>query len=438
MKKTAGQKILFSAISALLLALCLLGSACAVNPVTGEQDFVLMSERQELNLGANYYPQTTQTSGGLPPQDKELQVYVDSVGRRLAATSHRPNLPWEFNVVNTDQVNAFALPGGKVSITRGLITKMRNEDELAAVLGHEIGHITARHSVVQYTRGILLSVAVAGVGVALSGSDYESVGKLAAGVAGTLLLLSYSRDQERQADELGNEYMVRNNYNPKAMVSLFMLFQSLHKSEPGLIEAMLSSHPLDSERIAAAQKRVEMTSPRLTNQPYKINAFNTALARQMKRKPAYEIAEQGDKLMGQKNYAQAVQKYHRAIEIFPGEAMFHTRLGVALTNQKKISQAAPEIARGAKLGRDTFLPNYVAGLFNWRRGDIRQALSDFERADKLLPSHTVNKFFLGACNERLGNKSRAVGIYRQLAASTPNSQAGKAARSRLTALGVRN
>lgn len=438
MKKPARQKRLFAVISAFILALCLLGSACAVNPVTGEQDFVLMSESQELNLGARYYSQTTQTSGGLPPQDHYLQIYVNYVGRRLASTSHRPNLPWEFNVVNTGQVNAFALPGGKISITRGLITKMRNEDELAAVLGHEIGHITARHSVVQYTRGVLLSVAVVGVGVALSGSDYETVGEMAAGAAGTLLLLSYSRDQERQADELGHEYMARNGYNPKAMVSVFKLFQSMRKSQPGLIDAMLSSHPLDAERIAAAEKRVEMTSPRLTNQPYKVDTFNEALAKQMQRKPAYEIAEQGAKLLKKKRYAQAAQKYRQAIKIFPGEAVFHTRLGVALTNQKKISKAAPEIARGAQLGQDTFLPNYAAGLFNWKRGEIRQALTNFERADELLPSHSLNKFFLGACNERLGNKSRAVGIYRKLIASTPKSQAGKAARSRLNTLGVRH
>jgi predicted Zn-dependent protease len=414
-----------------------LGAACAVNPVSGEQELVLMSEAQELNLGARYYPETTQTSGGVVPQDTGLETYVNQVGQRLAAASHRSRLPWEFNVVNTNEINAFALPGGKVSITRGLITKMQNEDELAAVLGHEIGHITARHSVAQYTRGVLITAMVAGVGLALTGSDYENVGKMVAGAAGTLLLLSYSRDQERQADELGHEYMVRNNYNPKAMPRVFQMFQSLRKSEPGLIESLLSSHPLDSERIAAAEKRVEMTSPRLTNQAYKVDAFKNAMAKQTARKPAYELAGKGDGFMAKKDYARAAQKYRQAIEIFPGEPIFHTRLGVALTNQKKMSEAAPEIARGAKLGKDVFLPNHAAGLFSWRQNNLRQALTYFERADRLLPSHVVNKFFVGACNERLGNKRQAIGIYRQLVAISPKSDVGKAAQARLTALGVR-
>jgi len=425
------------AILALLLAMSLWGAACAVNPVSGEQEFVLMSETQELSLGARYYPETTQTSGGLPPQDQALQSYVNQIGQRLAATSHRPRLPWEFNVVNTNQINAFALPGGKVSITRGLITKMQNEDELAAVVGHEIGHITARHSVAQYTRGVLITTMVAGVGLALSGSDYENLGKMVAGAAGALLLLSYSRDQERQADELGHGYMVKNGYNPRAMTKVFTMFQSLRKSEPGLIESLLSSHPLDSERIAAAEKRVEMTSPRFTNQPYKVDAFKKTLAKQMARKPAYDLAEKADAQLAKKSYASAAQTYRQAIEIFPGEPMFHTRLGIALTNQKKTAEAAPEIARGAQLGKDVFLPNYAAGLFSWRQNNLKKALAYFERADRLLPSHVVNKFFVGACNERLGNKRQAVGIYRQLFAMSPKSPVGQAAKARLTALGVR-
>ena len=128
-------------LTVLVLLLSLALAACAKNPVTGEDQLVFMSEQQELVMGAKYYPQVIQLNQGLPPGDPQLQTYVKQVGSRLAGLSHRPNIPWQFAVVDTSQVNAFALPGGKICITRGLIAKMSSEDELAGVLGHEIGHV---------------------------------------------------------------------------------------------------------------------------------------------------------------------------------------------------------------------------------------------------------------------------------------------------------
>ncbi|MDQ5873215.1 MAG: M48 family metalloprotease, partial [Acidobacteriota bacterium] len=146
---------------AALLAL----SGCATNPVTGKSQVVLMSEQQELELGKAYYPITTQLSEGVLPH-REVQNLVTRVGMSMARASERPNLPWEFNVVDSNEPNAYALPGGKLSITRGLISKMESEDQLASVLGHEIGHVTARHSVVSASRSQLLGLLL-GVGGAV-------------------------------------------------------------------------------------------------------------------------------------------------------------------------------------------------------------------------------------------------------------------------------
>jgi len=134
-------------MSALVLACAfvLATDGCTVNPVTGKSQLDLMGEAQELELGKSLYPRYTESSLG-KVQEPQLQSYVDRVGLRLAAVSHRPNLPWEYNAVNDPVVNAYALPGGKISITRGLLARMDSEDELAGVLGHETGHVTARCS----------------------------------------------------------------------------------------------------------------------------------------------------------------------------------------------------------------------------------------------------------------------------------------------------
>ncbi len=194
----------------LLAALSLALGACATNPVTGEKQLVLVSEEQELAIGAQQYAPSIQQSYG-KAHDPALQAYVTRVGTGLAAVSHRPQMPWEFTVVNANYLNAFALPGGKICITRGLVSQMTNEDQLAGVLGHEIGHVTARHGAQGMTRQILVG-GVIGLGSAVLAATETRGAELiaqAAGIGAQLVLLRYSRDQERQSDELGMEYMAR-------------------------------------------------------------------------------------------------------------------------------------------------------------------------------------------------------------------------------------
>ncbi len=420
---------------ALLLAALLLAAACAVNPVTGQEELVLMSEAQELALGARYYPQTTQINYGLPAADPGLQRYVERVGRRLAAVSQRPQIPWQFNAVNSSQVNAFALPGGKISITRGLITKMHSEDELASVLGHEIGHVTARHTVAQYTRQVLISTAVLGLGLALSGSDYQQLALLSAGVAGTLLMLGYSRDQERQADQLGYDYMVSRGYNPRGQVLVFKTFQKLDKREPSFIEAMLSSHPLTRERVETARRRVAHSDPRLLRRPLKVKPFQTALARQLDRRPAYRAMDQGDKQMARKRFDQAAARYRKAIRLFGGEGVFHSKLATARFQAGKFRRALGPARRGARLGPQVFFCQFVAGLAYWRTRQFNKALPYFQKADKLLPGYARNKLFLAACYESLGRTRQAVYYYRQVVAMAPQTSEAQAAQGRLRHLG---
>lgn len=419
------------AVLALLLSLCL--AACAKNPVTGEDQLVFMSEPQEITMGANYYPQVIQLNNGTPPGDPQLQAYVNRVGRRLANLSHRPNLPWQFTVVNSSQVNAFALPGGKISITRGLITKMHSEDELAGVLGHEIGHVTARHAVAAYTRQVLMAGAMLGLSIALSDNDYAPALLAAAGMAGGLMMLSYSRDQERQSDELGYEYMTRAGYNPLAMVGTFELFKKMQKSEPGAVQGWLSSHPLPQERITAAEQRA-LASP-LSSRAFETAEFNRRLALQKRRVPAYAAMDQGNALARKKSWGQAAAMYQRAIAAYPQEGMFHSRLAVAQMQSKQNRQALASAQQGVRLSSGDFYPCLILGLVERNNGDYRAALSAHKRAARMLPDHVINNFLLAYSYDKVGQPKSAATYYRKVAGSSPKSQYGQAAQKRLSQMG---
>src|SRR5256885_287468 len=183
--------------------------ACAVNPATGSRQLMLISESQEIAMGRDYDREVTASIGLYP--DSALQGWIQQFGARLAATSERPNLPWSFRVVDDPVVNAFALPGGFIYVTRGILAHLNSEAELAGVVGHEIGHVTARHSASQMTKQQLAQVGLA-VGAIASPElgRYTGLASQALGV----LFLKYSRDNESQADELGLRYLRRGRYDP--------------------------------------------------------------------------------------------------------------------------------------------------------------------------------------------------------------------------------
>ncbi|MBN1238987.1 MAG: M48 family metalloprotease [Gammaproteobacteria bacterium] len=232
--------------------------SCAVNPVTGERELALISEDQEVAMGREASGQVASSLGLV--EDQELQEYVDGIGQRLAAISERPDLPWQFRVVDDPTPNAFALPGGYIFVTRGMMNLMASEAELAAVLGHEIGHVTARHSVSQMSRAQLAQLGL-GLGMILS-PELAQLGDLA-GTGLQLLFLKYGRDDERQSDELGFRYMLESGYQVAEMADVFRALQSAGElSGASPLPNWLSSHPAEPERIANAQRRAaELASP---------------------------------------------------------------------------------------------------------------------------------------------------------------------------------
>jgi predicted Zn-dependent protease len=252
----------FPAIPSLRLGAGLLAAAlvagpiasCARNPVTGKNELSLVSEGQEIEMGRQAAQEVAQSIGFV--EDPELQAYVAGIGKDMAAKSERPNLPWEFHVVNDAAVNAFALPGGFIYVTRGLLAHMNSEAELATVLGHEIGHVTARHSVQQISKAQLATLGL-GVGSILSSDIAQFAGIASQGLG--VLFLKYGRDAENQADQLGFKYALGLNYDVREMANVF---QTLNRASQaggggGRLPEWLSTHPNPENRVARTQERLD-------------------------------------------------------------------------------------------------------------------------------------------------------------------------------------
>lgn len=248
------------------VALALLASlaACATNPVTGMPQVVLMSEAQEIEMGKEAAPQIAATMGIY--EDDELQRYVEGVGLRMAALSERPHLPWQFRVIDDSAVNAFAVPGGFVYVTRGILANMGSEAELASVLGHEIGHVTARHSVSQMTRAqfanIGLGIGMIGLAVIGAGQAGQLLGQMV-GSGVQLLFLKYSRDDETQSDDLGLRYMSAAGYAPTEMPRVFhtLARQMTLSPEGARVPEWQSTHPAPENREGRIRGEIEKLPP---------------------------------------------------------------------------------------------------------------------------------------------------------------------------------
>ena len=258
MRKTA-------CLTSVLILLLLAG--CAVNPVTGKKEISLISETGEISMGKETDVQIGQEYGFY--SDPELSKYVTSVGMAMVPHTHRPNLAYHFAVLDSPVVNAFAAPGGYIYVTRGILALMSSESELAAVLGHELGHVNARHSVQKLSQMLLVQVGLA-VGSAISDTFAKIAG--VAGIGVQLLFLKFSRDDERQADALGVEYARKGSFNSGEMVSFFTALEKYGDLSGGShsLPGFLSTHPLTGERIKNVQAMITASDTSLPKkrEPY--------------------------------------------------------------------------------------------------------------------------------------------------------------------------
>jgi len=250
----------------LIIALAIgLLHACSVNPATGEHDLVLMSEDQELLLGRTSHAEIIKEYGEY--NDAKLSAYVQKIGERVANNSHRSNLIYRFTVLDSPEVNAFALPGGYIYVTRGILSYLNSEDELAAVLGHEVGHVTARHAVRRHSTSTITGIAGA---ILASQSGVQGAGQVA-NLLSTALVRGYGREHELEADRLGAEYLARTGYEPDAMLRVVRILKNqeifeqelakLEDRKPRTYHGLFSTHPDNDKRLQSIIKASKTIKP---------------------------------------------------------------------------------------------------------------------------------------------------------------------------------
>lgn len=242
-------KRIFAATALLLLAV-----ACATNPVSGKREFNIVSEQQEIALGAQSHTQVLQQFA-VYDEKPELNQMVNRIGQRVAAVSDRPNLKWTFTLLDSPMVNAMALPGGYVYVTRGILERMNSEDELASVIAHEVAHVAARHSAQRISQSQLAQLGLV-LGSALAGPQatqaYGDLAQLGLG----LLFQRYSREQETQSDLLGTAYMTEGGYNPSGAEEMLIALDRLDKEGPSGIERYFMDHPDPGKRVGDVRKQI--------------------------------------------------------------------------------------------------------------------------------------------------------------------------------------
>jgi len=401
---------------------------CAINPVTGHRELALVSESQEIDTGRKHYGPSRQMQGGDYTIDRDLTTYVASVGRKLAAVSDR-RLPYEFAVLNNSTPNAWALPGGKLAINRGLLLELKNEAELAAVLGHEIVHAAARHGAKNIERSRLMQGALIVTGVALAdhGHAREIIG--GAQLAATLVSQKYSRDDEREADRFGMTYMSRAGYDPRAAIGLQETFVRLSKGDhQDWLTGLFASHPPSQDRVEANRETVRILAPR---GELGTEAYQKAIAGLRKTKEAYDAHDEGRIALQTGEPAQARELARKALAIEPREARFYALAGDADFSEKQYRRALENYNKALERD-DTFFYFYLQrGLARKQLDDRRGARGDLERSIDLLPTAIAHNA-LGNLALAEGNRLAAVNYFRSAADS--RSESGRQAERSLVRL----
>jgi predicted Zn-dependent protease len=385
---------------------------CAADPVTGKQTLVLMSESQEISLDKQHSPHQFSADYGAV-QDQALNDYVSEVGRRMAQRSHRPHMPYSFRAVNATYVNAYAFPGGSIAATRGILLSMDNEAELAGLLGHEIGHVNARHTAERMTKSLITSTLVTGAMVYVQAKHGEYA-PLAAGLGGIgagMLLARYSRNDEREADALGIEYMTRAGQNPQGMVGLMDILRNLSKRKPSAIEMMFATHPMSEERYQTAKQAAETRYRSKQDAPLNKERYMDNTAELRKIKPAIEAMQDGEKEMGKKGYREAESHFARALKIAPNDYAGLVMMAKCQLAQNKHDLARQYAERAQKVYPQEAQAQHLSGVSKLMGNRFEAAYTDFDNYEKILPGNPNTVFLKAVSLEGMQNKRAAAKEY---------------------------
>jgi predicted Zn-dependent protease len=403
-------------IETICLILSSVLTACSVNPVTGDQQLLLPSQAEDRRIGQSQYIPAQQSQGGAYTLDSKLSSYISQVGQKLAAVSDSPDLPYEFVVLNNSVPNAWALPGGKIAINRGLLLELQDEAQLAAVLGHEIVHAAARHGAEQMRNQQLLQLGLAGLGLAMQENDYRNLVIGGAALGAQLTSAKYGRGNELESDEFGMKYMAKAGYELQAAVELQELFLKLSgQNQSSWLQGLFASHPPSAERVKA---NIVHAGKFASGPGYRgKEAYQQATQYLRSKAPAYELADKAAQALAQKQLNEAEKLITEALKIEAKEAQFHSLKGQILQAQGKSEQALAAHDQAQKLNPALFSTYLHRAQSFLALGRNDKAQADLQTSMEILPT-SLAAFRLGQLFEAKGQLEQAE-HYFQLSGAPP-------------------
>ncbi|MFC1740690.1 M48 family metalloprotease [Pseudomonadota bacterium] len=425
-----------------LLLLLLLSTislaACSVNPVTGERNFQVYGSDWERQVGTQMYAPMKQSQGGEFILDPDLTAYVNEVGNRLADQARRKDeLDFEFSILNDSIPNAWALPGGKIVINRGLLTALDSEAELAAVLGHEIVHSDAAHGARAQSKG-MLTQAGAVISMVVLGSTIDSqsarqVAMMVPALGAQLMTQKYGRDAEREADEYGMLYMSESGYDTQGAVELQETFVELSKEKnPDWISGLFASHPPSVERVNNNRKSAK-TLP--AGGEMGRDRYRQKTAYLMRVQPAYEAYDKAKVAVTEGQMDEAQEQLNRAMAMEPRESLFHDLQGDIHALNKQPERALASYNKAVEANPGFFYGYLRSGQMAYRLDRPDSARSNLDRSLQLMPTAEAH-YVLGMLDKDQGNMNAAMEHFKVAAQS--ESGTSKAASYELALLDLQN
>lgn len=418
------------------LSTALWAAGCATDPVTGKSELMLVSEQTEIDIDKKNSPHQFSTDYGIS-QDRELNRYLDDTGKGLSAISHRPGMPYSFHAVNATYVNAYAFPGGSIAATRGILLNLENEAELAALLGHEIGHVNARHTAEQMSKGMLTQAVMAGISVYTSYRmpSYErlitQLGMMGAGA----LLASYSRDNEREADALGMTYMVRAGYGTEGFIGLMDMLNRRAKHKADAFELLFATHPMSDERYRTAVGAAESRFGYAKDRPVFRDRYMDHTARLRAQKGVIESIQSGEKELAKQNYTQAGHHFKKALNRAPNDYACLCLMSKCRLAQKKTRDALVYAERAVHAYPREAQARHLAGYAKIKLKRFGEAYEDFTTYERLLPGNPNTVFFKGLSLEGMGRIEASASQYYRYLQTVKEGELAKHAYRRLVQWG---
>jgi len=407
-------------------------TGCATSAVTGRPQLMLVSEDQEIKIDKQNSPHQFSADYGMI-QDKTLNDYVKQTGKKIAAQTHRTHMPYSFRVVNANYVNAYAFPGGSIACTRGIMLSLENEAELAALVGHELGHVNARHTAQQMSKGILTQAVVSGLS-ALAGTRGAAYGQLASElgmISVGALLASYSRDNEREADALGMEYMFRARYSPKGMIGLMDMLKGLSRRKPSIIELMFATHPMSDERYQTAVETSRSKYKSAEILPLYRERYMDHTAKVRALKPAIEEMQKGEKEMMQKKFSNAEAYFEKALNLAPNDYTGLVMMSTCKLFQKKYKEGITYAEKAQQVYPQQAHAYHLSGFAKIHTKNSEGAYQEFSTYEKLLPGNPNTIFFKGYAQEGMQHIEKAASEYHRYLQFVRQGKKAKHASTRL-------